>query len=94
MFQLFPVGSLSEGKMLNEAYFEPREGCKMTLFQDADTPELEVFQGVTEPDGSSYTPTRLWLDLFKNLNNAQKLIYVCGWSVFTGDWLTLNKTNL
>ena len=45
MFQLFPVGSLSEGKMLNEAYFEPREGCKMTLFQDADTPELEVFQG-------------------------------------------------
>ena len=84
MFQLFPVGSLSQGKVLNEAYFEPREGCRMTIYQDADTPEHPVFQGVTEPDGSAYTPTRLWLDLFQSLNEAQKLIYITGWSVFTG----------
>jgi len=84
MFQLFPVGSLGEGKVLQEAYFEPREGCKMTIYQDADTPDLPVFQGVTEPDGSKYTPTRLWLDLYQSINNAQKLIYVTGWSVFTG----------
>ena len=70
MFQLFPVGSLSQGKVLNEAYFEPREGCRMTIYQDADTPEHPVFQGVTEPDGSDYTPTRLWLDLFKSLNEV------------------------
>jgi len=84
MFQLFPVGSLSVGKMLSEAYFEPREGCKMTIYQDADTPDLEVFQGVTEPDGSPYKPTRLWMDLYQSLEEAQKLIYVTGWSVFTG----------
>ena len=37
-----------------------------------------------EPDGSRYTPTRLWLDLYQSINNAQKFIYVTGWSVFTG----------
>ena len=56
----------------------------MTIYQDADTPELEVFQGVTEPDESPYVPTRLWLDLYHSLNSAQKLIYVTGWSLFTG----------
>ena len=56
----------------------------MTIYQDADTPELEVFQGVTEPDESPYVPTRLWLDLYHSLNSAQKLIYVTGWSAFTG----------
>ena len=84
MFQLFPVGSLSVGKMLSEAYFEPREGCKMTIYQDADTPDLDVFHGVAEPDGSPYKPTRLWMDLYQSLEEAQKLIYVTGWSVFTG----------
>jgi phospholipase D1/2 len=34
-------------------------------------------------DGAPYSPTRLWLDLFKALNSAQKLIYITGWSVFT-----------
>ena len=26
---------------------------------------------------------RLWIDLFKALNSAQRLIYITGWSVFT-----------
>jgi len=84
MFQLFPVGSLSQGKILNEGYFEPREGCRVTMYQDADTPQLDVFTGVTEPDGSPYTTTRLWLDLYKALEGAEKFIYITGWSVFTG----------
>ena len=82
MFQLFPV--THEGKALQDAYFEPREGCRMSIYQDADTPELEIFEGITQPDGSHYVPPRLWLDLFKSLHEAQKLIYICGWSVFTG----------
>lgn len=84
MFQLYPVGSLSEGKILNEAYFGPREGSKVTMYQDADTPQLDIFNGVTEADGSQYTTTRLWMDLFHALDNAEKLIYITGWSVFTG----------
>ena len=71
MFQLFPVsGSRSQGKVLSDAYFEPREGCRMTMYQDADTPDHPIFRGVTEPDGSSYTPTRLWLDLFQSLSKV------------------------
>ena len=85
MFQLFPISSLTNGKMLGEAYFNPREGCRVTFYQDADTPEdmMDIFDGVTEPDGAGYTPTRLWLDLYRALEAAQKLIYITGWSVFT-----------
>ena len=38
---------------------------------------------VTFPDGSKYQPTRAWHDLFKAIVNAQKFIYITGWSVFT-----------
>ena len=65
----------------------------MTIYQDADTPDLEVFQGVTEPDGSPYKPTRLWMDLYQSLEEAQKLIYVTGWSVFTGISLVRGHMN-
>ena len=71
------------------------------MYQDADTPALPCFNGVTQPDGSEYKPTRfgnstiylfnftviintrLWIDLFHAINNAKKLIYITGWSVFT-----------
>ena len=72
------------------------------MYQDADTPALPCFNGVTQPDGSEYEPTRLtlastiyllnfmviintrlWIDLFHAINNAKKLIYITGWSVFT-----------
>ena len=85
MFQLFPVSSLTTGKILADAYFEPQEGCRVTFYQDADTPEdmLDIFAGLTEPDGGDYRPTRLWLDLYRALEGAEKLIYITGWSVFT-----------
>ena len=82
--QLFPLESLSEGKELDDSYFSPRPGCRVTLYQDADTPQLEVFSGVTEPGGEQYTPPRLWLDLFHALDRAERFIYITGWSVFTG----------
>ena len=84
MFQLYPVGSLSQGKILSEAYFDPRDESGVTMYQDADTPDLDIFQGVKDPDGGEYTPTRLWLDLYNALDKAEKLIYITGWSVFTG----------
>ena len=84
MFQLFPVGSISQSKILHDAYFEPREGSAVRMYQDADTPHLDIFTGVTDADGSQYTPTRLWIDLFQALDNAEKMIYITGWSVFTG----------
>ncbi len=38
---------------------------------------------MTNSDGSQYTPTRAWKDLYDCLNAAQKFIYITGWSVFT-----------
>ena len=35
------------------------------------------------PNATQYEPTRAWLDLFNAIKNAQKFIYVTGWSVFT-----------
>ena len=32
---------------------------------------------------NGYHSIRLWIDLFHALNNAKKLIYITGWSVFT-----------
>jgi hypothetical protein len=53
------------------------------MYQDADTPALPCFDGVTEPDGAPYSPTSLWIDLFNPVISAQKLIDITGWSVFT-----------
>ena len=40
-------------------------------------------EGVAFPDGSPYQPTRCWYDLYQALENAQKFIYITGWSVYT-----------
>jgi len=71
-------------KFLQEKnYFETRERNKMVLYQCADTPNLPVFQGVLNPDGSEYVPPRLWKDTYDAICNAEKLIYIVGWSVDT-----------
>ena len=41
------------------------------------------FDSVTFTDGSPYEPTTLWKDLFAAIKDAQKFIYITGWSVYT-----------
>ena len=55
----------------------------MTLYQDAETPQLSRFNGLNHPDGSPYVATRAWFDLYESIRNAQKFIYITGWSVYT-----------
>ena len=55
----------------------------MIMYQDADTPQLPQFDGVTNLDGSLYEATRAWRDLNECIKNAQKFIYITGWSVYT-----------
>ena len=69
--------------IMEDAYFPAREGCQMTLYQDANTPQLPVFDGLCHPDGSSYVATNAWKDLYDSITNAQKFIYITGWSVNT-----------
>ena len=73
-----------KGKVLEEAYFEATGENMLTLYQDADTPQLDVFDGIENTDGTQYKSTRCWRDLFQAINEAERLIYITGWSVFTG----------
>ena len=66
-----------------DSYFEPREGCHMTLYQAADTPQLQQFDGLYHPNGSPYVATHAWRDLYDCIKNAQKFIYITGWSFST-----------
>ena len=82
--QYIPKADLDEtSHEIFESYFEPREGCRMILYQDADTPQLQQFEGLCHADGSPYVATRTWRDLYDCIKNAQKFIYITGWSVFT-----------
>ena len=44
---------------------------------------MPCFEGLTNPDGSEYVPTRCWRDLFDTISAAEKFIYITGWSVYT-----------
>ena len=71
--QFIPLGTNDTGKVLVDGYFkvgyfqcrvvtqslpQEKDGCRVTMYQDADTPALPCFNGVTQPDGSDYQPTR------------------------------------
>merc|ERR1711963_347804 len=43
------------------------------MYQDAETPQLPQFEGVTFPDGTPYQPTRCWYDLY-GLSNVGNLL--------------------
>ena len=77
-----PVTEVSD--LTDETYFPVTEDCGLTLYQDADTPQLEIFRGLTESDGREYEATRCWADLHSALSEAESLIYITGWSVHTG----------
>ena len=80
--QYIPKENLEEnGYDIEDAYFPVRESCRMTLYQDADTPQLSQFEGVQNPDGGQYEATRAWKDLYEYIKNAEKFIYITGWSV-------------
>ena len=80
-----PKAELDEHKLGLEkmAYFPMREGNRVTLYQEADTPKLPQLEGVLHPDGSPYDPTTAWKDLYNALRAAKKFIYITGWSVCT-----------
>ena len=84
--QYSPVGVVADnGKyLLHDVYFSPQVNNRVTLYQDADTPPLGIFSGVTATDGGPYRPPRCWLDIFQAISQARRLIYITGWSLFTG----------
>jgi len=63
-------------------FFSQRQGCKVTLYQDAHVPDNFVPR-IPLADGKNYEPHRCWEDIFDAISKAQHLIYITGWSVYT-----------
>ncbi|KAG6526276.1 phospholipase D alpha 1-like [Zingiber officinale] len=63
-------------------FFSQRQGCKVTLYQDAHVPD-DFIPRIPLSDGKTYEPHRCWEDIFDAISNAQHLIYITGWSVYT-----------
>ncbi|EPS60466.1 hypothetical protein M569_14336, partial [Genlisea aurea] len=63
-------------------FFPQRKGCRITLYQDSHS--LETFvPPVKLAGGRNYRVHHCWEDIFRSINDAQHLIYVAGWSVYT-----------
>jgi phospholipase D1/2 len=63
-------------------YFPQRKGCRVTLYQDAHMAD-NFLPPIYLANNQVYQPTRCWEDIFEAIYNAQKLIYITGWSVYT-----------
>ncbi|AQK90519.1 phospholipase D2 [Zea mays] len=58
-------------------FFSQRQGCKVTLYQDAHVPDNFVPR-IPLADGKNYEPHRCWEDIFDAISKAQHLIYITG----------------
>ncbi|GAV68355.1 PLDc domain-containing protein/PLD_C domain-containing protein [Cephalotus follicularis] len=63
-------------------FFTQRNGCRVTLYQDAHIPDNFIPKIVLDR-GKYYEPSRCWEDVFDAISNANYLIYIAGWSVYT-----------
>ncbi|KAF2357653.1 Phospholipase D-like domain [Trinorchestia longiramus] len=59
--------------------FKMKENNTVTLYQDAHCPSLPV--QVTDRAGVTREPANAWQDIYNALKNAQKAIFITGWSV-------------
>lgn len=63
-------------------FFSQRQGCRVSLYQDAHVPDNFVPK-IPLAGGKYYEPHRCWEDVFDAISNAQHFIYITGWSVYT-----------
>ncbi|KAM0969391.1 hypothetical protein ACFX13_017920 [Malus domestica] len=63
-------------------FFTQRNGCRVTLYQDAHVPE-NFTPKIPLAGSKCYEPHRCWEDIFNGISNAKRLIYIAGWSVCT-----------
>ncbi|XP_027084058.1 phospholipase D alpha 1-like [Coffea arabica] len=75
------IGSRLAFKGVPCTFFKERQGCHVTLYQDAHMPDT-AFSNYLESK-LRYEPQSCWEDIFDAINNAKHLIYITGWSVYT-----------
>ncbi|XP_062117422.1 phospholipase D alpha 1-like [Humulus lupulus] len=72
-------------------FFHQRQGCKVTLYQDAHVPSY--FDTIVASSfGQLFQPHRCWEDIFDAITNAKHLIYITGWSIYTQITLVRDPT--
>lgn len=75
------VGDGPEYFGIPDTYFPLRKGGQVTLYQDAHVPHNNLPS--TELDGDMcYVHGTCWIDIFDAIKNAQRLVYITGWSVW------------
>lgn len=62
-------------------YFPLRKGGKVTLYQDAHVPD-GCLPHLGLDRGMSYVHGKCWYDICNAISQAQRLIYITGWSVW------------
>lgn len=62
-------------------FFRQRQGCRVTLYPDVHVPDDSITQFLMSE--GYFPPQRCWEDVFEAITNAQHLIYIAGWSVYT-----------
>ncbi|XP_008242775.1 PREDICTED: phospholipase D alpha 1-like [Prunus mume] len=63
-------------------FFTQRNGCRVTLYQDAHVPD-NFIPKIPLAGAKCYESHRCWEDVFDAISNAKHLIYIAGWSVCT-----------
>ncbi|XP_057503702.1 phospholipase D alpha 1-like [Actinidia eriantha] len=75
-------GMKSQFEGVPHTFFTQREGCRVSLYQDAHVPDKRIPHFILS-GGKVYEPQRCWEDIFDAITNARHLIYITGWSVYT-----------
>ncbi|KAL2346717.1 hypothetical protein Fmac_000717 [Flemingia macrophylla] len=69
---------------VHRTFFNQREGCMVTLYQDAHAPRgIGVVPYIPISDGIDYLPKRCWEDIYNAILDAKYFIYIAGWSIYT-----------
>ena len=64
-----------------DGYFDTKQNCRMTLYQDAHVPKCMNLENTS--DMQNICLNSCWKDLYSTLVEAQNLICITGWSVWT-----------
>lgn len=68
---------------VSHCYFPMKTDCKVTLYQDAHTPESPFHKQVKLADGSTYKPANAYRDMYEAISGAKHFVLITGWSVYT-----------
>ncbi|CAL0319158.1 unnamed protein product [Lupinus luteus] len=64
-------------------FFNQRQGCSVTLYQDAHVAHDTYLPLISLSGAKYYKHRRCWEDIFNGIMEAKHFIYVTGWSVYT-----------